>query len=433
MQNGSTLHLGEKIRQIRKAKGLSQENLAYAARCNVSTISRIESGQVEFAAEMLVEIKNYMGIKNAPLLEYELKRYRDRLLIWHELLDSHRIAEAKTMQSELSAITDLPFERDLFLLFTLLEARLLLIESNFSAAEEKINMAEALSYDASNEALHIFHYNKGMINFAHEDYKIALKYWLQSLNTIVSSGFKLNASLLHNIGAAYLLNCNFHEAIKFFDRAQAEFHGDRTRVIIPRITSAKANCYIFLKQYSKAMSLFDTALSQTESINSAIDIVSILSSIGALHIAMGAYEQGVDFCNQTLTYASHMNVSYDIRLIIYNKGLGLLKLKDFNQCKEVIEYGRSLSKGNELFLICFNTLEHLMTLNDKASINYIEDIVIPYMATNPRLKFLAFYICEELEHHYNKKRAKTKALSMAAIARDILKEVSLGETNLEQS
>jgi len=44
MKNTPALSLAEKIKLIRKAKGLSIENLAHAANVNISTISRIENG-----------------------------------------------------------------------------------------------------------------------------------------------------------------------------------------------------------------------------------------------------------------------------------------------------------------------------------------------------------------------------------------------------
>ena len=66
---------GERLKQLRKDKGLSQENLARAIRKNKATISRMESGRLLPNAEEIYLLCNELEIN-----EYELFNSRDALL-----------------------------------------------------------------------------------------------------------------------------------------------------------------------------------------------------------------------------------------------------------------------------------------------------------------------------------------------------------------
>ena len=66
---------GERLKKIRKEKGLSQENLAYALGKNKATICRFENGQLLPDAEEIYLICNELEID-----EYELFNSRDSSL-----------------------------------------------------------------------------------------------------------------------------------------------------------------------------------------------------------------------------------------------------------------------------------------------------------------------------------------------------------------
>ncbi|MCL2360542.1 MAG: helix-turn-helix domain-containing protein, partial [Defluviitaleaceae bacterium] len=113
MKDCSSLSLGEKISIIRKAKGLSQDNIAHILNTNRVAISRLENGETEWSAEVLATVKEFMGIQKHPLLEHEIRVYSDCLQVWKTLIIRGRFAEAKAMQEEMAIILDLPFEHDL--------------------------------------------------------------------------------------------------------------------------------------------------------------------------------------------------------------------------------------------------------------------------------------------------------------------------------
>ena len=76
MSNFNKIEFGNNLRKFRKAKGLSQENLARVINKNVSTIARFENGKLSPNAEEISLICDELGIN-----EYELfKSSNDKII-----------------------------------------------------------------------------------------------------------------------------------------------------------------------------------------------------------------------------------------------------------------------------------------------------------------------------------------------------------------
>lgn len=63
---------GEQLRKVRKEKGLSQRDLAYAADVSISQISRIERGEVNVTISSAYAIAIAMDITLAELFNFEV-------------------------------------------------------------------------------------------------------------------------------------------------------------------------------------------------------------------------------------------------------------------------------------------------------------------------------------------------------------------------
>lgn len=68
MNQDLALSLGTKIREIRKAKGISQEQLALLTGIDRSYLGRIERGEVSVTVEKLDQIAKMLGINIKDLL-----------------------------------------------------------------------------------------------------------------------------------------------------------------------------------------------------------------------------------------------------------------------------------------------------------------------------------------------------------------------------
>ena len=68
MSNVAVL-LGKRVRELRVARGLSQELLAERAGLSVPTLSRIERGSHDAAVDKIVAIMNALGVRADSLFE----------------------------------------------------------------------------------------------------------------------------------------------------------------------------------------------------------------------------------------------------------------------------------------------------------------------------------------------------------------------------
>lgn len=75
--------IGNKIREVRKKKGLAQEELADASGINLRTIQRIENNESEPRGKTLHLICDVLGINAEDILDYGKKSDRSYLVILH--------------------------------------------------------------------------------------------------------------------------------------------------------------------------------------------------------------------------------------------------------------------------------------------------------------------------------------------------------------
>ena len=436
MVNASVLLLGEKIRHIRNAKGISLDNMAYAIKSNKTFLHRLEHGQVECNNETLAAIKKFLEIENAPLLEHEVTLYTSRLLACYDMIGNAKLLnEAKTILSELSHILSLPFENDLYLLYLLIEVSIILVEANFPAAAEKISKIEPLMDNACEEAFYMFHRTKGYLNMINGDYKGALKHYLQ-ITDIESDHIKPDMVLFSNIGMAYIGIGKPYHAIINLERARNEYR--RTNKTSAHVGITLALAYTIVGELYKAKKIFDASLINARTANDIMTICINLTYMSLLSMKKGNYEECISLCDQVLAYcqedsAHSVGVAIGQKNIIqctaiFNKCNSFYKMKDYAKCQELIADGRLLANSDKKFTVGFNALECLINIDNASSIKYLEEVAIPhYKAGDGSDKIMALELCKEMEAHYKKKKAKTKAAAYTTIARDIYEDMFLGE------
>lgn len=77
------IEIGEKIRNIRKGKGLSQEELAEMAGVNLRTIQRVENGETEPRGKTLSLICDVLGVDIENLSDYGKEEDFEYLFYFH--------------------------------------------------------------------------------------------------------------------------------------------------------------------------------------------------------------------------------------------------------------------------------------------------------------------------------------------------------------
>ncbi|WP_225034792.1 helix-turn-helix domain-containing protein [Winogradskyella sp. SM1960] len=75
--------IGNKIREVRKKKGLSQEELAESAKVNLRTIQRIENNESEPRGKTLNLICEALNINTEDILDYGKQTDKNYLIVFH--------------------------------------------------------------------------------------------------------------------------------------------------------------------------------------------------------------------------------------------------------------------------------------------------------------------------------------------------------------
>jgi len=441
----STLPLGEKIKHIRQAKGVSQESMAQALNYSKATVSRFESGQMEINDKTLRDIKVFLGVEDAPLFEHELKLYNSRIWVWNDLLETKRIAHAKAMISEMAVIINLPFEHDLYTLYHVTEAWLRCKEFDIpneapaarlsDYVEEKLKPVENLLDYVSDEALALYYRVKSYICLYTKEFKNSIPHSHKAIVHAEKCN-KTDLSSLFNLGQAYYALGRPYNAIIYFERIKTGFQGNISHPAWPILIQMLVLCYIPVGEYSIAKNLCELAFIQAKSINDKYRTGIILNNFGSVNYRKGNYEEGINYCDQALQINSPDKSFYVHTL--RTKALCLLEMKKFDTCREVLEQAKGiLEQANpdewrgfqdmsyDAHII--EAISHLLSRDNSDSINYIQDVAIPHLRAGGMAKFDAIDLCIHLESHYNKKRAKTKANAIAAIRAEIYREVFLGD------
>jgi len=424
MKNSTPLHLGEKIRQIRVAKGLSQENLAYAIGKSKSHMSRLERGESEFDDEMLEATKKYLGIEKSPLLPFELEMFRSRIWYWNELAHNHRWDEAKAVREELSHILDLPYERELTLLYKMIEARMLFKENDDPAVEERLSYVEGFLNEASTDVLYLYHRVKGTLLYS-IDHKNAMKHFLLALE-YNNNEQRPDVALLVLIGYTCTYAGKLLQATRYFERYIQEYRGDRTHALLCQAEHYLAICYAVSGELDEAKKLFESSLAKARNTRAKTLLGQALADMGYINARMGNYKAAHDFYNDALQYFQESSVLYVMALTL--KAAYLIELNDYDACKSILDEAKTLAENNEELLIFIEATRHEMTLNDKQSTDYLETVAIPFYISRGGIDYLdaAVRLCDKLEAQYLKRGAARKADAIARISRDIYKRLIYG-------
>ena len=174
--------------------------------------------------------------------------------------------------------------------------------------------------------------------------------------------------------------------------------------------------------------MFESCVAQARSFQTDFNerlLGKLMSNLSYISYKTGNHGEFTRLIEEALTFFQNYESLYVGALV--TKAYGLLAFKDYSGCEEVLKQGKDLSKGNEGFTIEFEAIGHLMSLKDKDSINYLENIAIPYCTSQGGEHIpTALGICDTLESYYRKRGAINKANAIAAISRDIYKDMIMG-------
>jgi len=406
------LTIGEKIKQVRKLKGLSQENLAHDTGLSISTICRIENNTAEINSDVLKLVKKSLDIESAPLLPGEGTGFKERLYIWQKLTANRHLTEARALQKELVCITSLPFEKGLAMLYKLFEVRLVLAERNFAVAEVMLN--ELSLEEMDNESKYHYYSNLGYLhmNIGNDKAKTPLQYLLEAKKVEE----RPNGDLYYAIARCYTRLGLPFVSISYLEKSNMAYGNEKTIHIGLLLDNKLALNYIDMGETVKARTLLNKCLSNAKSIADESHIAVILHNMGCTYVKDRDWDLALDYFEHAALYYDEDNHGYLENL--YYKTRCLIALRKFAQSKELIFHAAKFCRNASHYQVLFNSLSHMLTLRERKSLEYLENIALPHLLKTNNIPN-AIDFCEILESQYEGK----KALEIAKIQRDIYKRM----------
>jgi len=430
--NNIQLNSSEKIRDIRKAVHFTQNDLAVALGCTGAKISRIEQGLSYYNDEEIAAAKKILGVEKAPFTDKERMDFRQRLYRWKDLIRNRMADEARKNQKDLIVITKLPFERDLNTLYRMFEIRLVLAEANATSPEENIMSAEKMLVseapsiaEASEENQHHFFHNMGSLYFYKWDFKTALQYYLKS-RSFEADALEKDFTLSFNLAACYSELGKYTLAITTMEEVYDLVDYNKTGVMRTYIDSSLAINYVRIGQVKRAKRILDKSTLESLDVNNIIHIGTALHNYGCACLRSKEYKEAISYYDRANEHFEIGDKYYIENM--YWKIYCLIESKEVSKAKVLLSETKKYTEGNEHSSLIFESLSHLLTIHDNASIEFIEKKTIPYLVEKYEY-FRVLDYCDALENKFMKlgKGYKIRILELTAIIRNITREITFGE------
>jgi len=392
-------HAGSKIKELREAKGYTQEALAQATYTDRSMLSQIECGRKPCTDEFINTVKNYFGVAALPFYESERTAFRRKLYRWNSAIAESDWTTVTEMQENLAVIKFIPCERELNLLYNLFECRRLTGTNELKAAKEILDIFESRADELSDVQLYFYNYNQGTYNARSKQYNEALEFYLKAYE-IMQFGLEQNLSIYYGIAFCYYKVGKIARSVSFLEKANQIRSSSQNTVSKISIDIFLAANYIRTGHLQRAKIILEECYPDALDHEKKIYLAMVIINQGYMYRKAKEWSIAIEHFARAFEYLNKNGPNY--REALYHKIRCLIELERFSSCTELLAEGIELSKGDETYLILFESLRCLISLNSDKSIQYIETIAIPHMLEK-NLSYTALDFCKVLKTHFHLK------------------------------
>jgi len=410
------LTTGEILRNVRVAKDLSQETLAKKILCHHTIISKIEKGDRECTNEMLFDMKKAMDAEILPLFDNELEHFELKLQEWYHVINEREWGKAKKMQEKLAVITFNTNAKELNMLYSLFDCKLLLGQDDLKGAKSILDALDAQADGLRDMPLYHYYFNKGTYETKNKRNKEALNFYLEAYK-LMKGRFEKDITLYTNIAYCYRELGLFSRAISFLEEAR-KFVKNEDSIPEFNMYNSLATLNIQTGRLQDAKNFLDICLTKAKNMGKKRYIGIALLNYGFLHRVNKDWNISIEYFDKALETFEKKERNYLEAL--YQKILCLIQIQYFTAAVKLLSEAMAWARDNEEYTISFESLKHLLTPNAKDSIEYIESVTVPYLVKN-YYYYAALDFCSFLREYYSKKRIsrQAKALEIAEIVWDI--------------
>jgi len=391
-----------------------------------SNLSNLERGLTNFSDEMVQDIRVALDAEWIPIYSHERAGFKERLLDWYDTIADNNLTEAKDMQPKLAVIKCLPMDSELNFFYDLFNCRLFIGMGDYNSVADILLNLEKNIEKLDMEQQYYFCYNKALLENANGRYSEALELFekAQMLMQVNLVSAKEKKKISYNIALCYNRLGFVFRAIALWDKTRPQRSGIHKSVVEFYTDIELAKCYIFVGLLSKANELLNKCYKTARRNKNKTYLADVLLHKGYLDRVAKRWKFSVEHLDKVFDLYDKDSINY--LEAVYQKSRCYLDTRYFSQCQKLIEKGKKLSKGNETYTILFTSLENLMALNSSSSVEYMENVALPYLDENKIYPALFDY-SEVLLNHYNKvKGNQARANELMELVRNINKKMREG-------
>jgi len=408
MKTGLDLSMSEKIKLIRHAKNVTQQQLAGNLSITRSRLSQIEkgddSGHGDVSADTLILIKKALNLEALPLTETQREGFKADLAKWSDIITARKFDEAKEMRQKLSAITFAPFDEELNIFFNLIDCKLTFSLGDISTAETILDtITSKYLVDLSPEYLSYYYRDKSAVCALRQQHQDALAF--------MTNAFKLKPNVKEDIVLYFGMglrcyNVGYIRRSKMFLEEALKLCKDEPGNVWKRhIKHELVRNYIGLKDLEDAAELLDKMHKEAQDSGDNQFLCDVLVQYGYMRRVSGYTPSAHGYLNDAMKYVDKESEQY--LEILYQKARCYIADGGFMVCEELLEEGKQRSKGSRHWTILFESLGHLTTLKKDESIEYLETVALPHLLNEVPEYAVALDYCKFLQKHYEQKSTGT--------------------------
>jgi len=305
------------------------------------------------------------------------------------------------------------------------EIRLVLTEANVAQAEKMLSSEAPLIEDATEENKYHFYHNMGSLYIYKWDFKTALQYYLKA-RSFESYVFKTDVALNINLAFCYSMLGKYALAIGTIEDIYDLMDYNNTSFMQAYVKNMLAINYVRIGQLTRAKKLLDDCVLEGQDIHSKIVNGNILHNHGCACKKSKDYQKAINYFDQANEYYDQGDKFYIENM--YWKIYCLIELKEASKARVLLSEMKTYAEGNTHYSLIFESLSHLLTISDSASIEFIEKKTIPYLVEKYEY-YRALDYCELLENKFTKwgKGYKRRLLELTVIMHKMTSKMMFGE------
>jgi len=404
------------------SKNISQEALGLEVGYSRSGIYQLESGNQSCPSNIQWAIKKALGVENIPFTEPERESFRDKLYFLYDLISNNKLDEAKEEWDKLSVITHLPCDKELNALYNLFQVRSLLKQNDVETARTILADLQSSMSEFDNELKHLYYINIGTLCCRDKKYKDGLDSYLKA-RELMTGGFEENQWLFYNIAYCLSKLGYVFSTITFIeDNCNLRSNGQTT---LPSFAMEHllAKNYLKTNHIRKAKKLFTNCLEKARNEDDELLIGLVLVDFSNLYRKCQDWGTALDYIDNAFCYLQKGSTHY--LEAFYQKILCHIEMGNFPLSEALLKEGKELAQNNKIYSILFESLGHLITLNEDKSMKYLEKVAITYFL-GAYAKDTALDYCNILQEQYAKRGTLKKQLYVEKIIAGIYKDMLEG-------